>query len=101
MRTTFRFFGVALGILLGAPAGAQVDSPQQQTTTAPAPAITQEQVPAMPSIQDVRSPLNTITNRPRATTRAQTGTAAGNGQPGPTPAARTAFPATGLQDRIQ
>src|SRR5258708_35027779 len=101
MGTTFRFFGVALGILLGAPAWAQVDSPQQQTTTSPAPNMTQEQVPAMPSIQDVRSPLNTITNRPRATTGAQTGTAAVTGQTGLTPGARTALPGSDLQLRIQ
>src|SRR6266513_2826732 len=80
MRTTFRFFGIALGILLAMPAWAQVESTQQQTTTAPAPTISQEQAPAMPSIQDVRSPLNTISNRPRATTGAQTGGAAGTGQ---------------------
>src|SRR5229473_2354195 len=101
MRTTFRFFGVALGILLGTPAWAQVDSPQQQTTTSPAPNITQEQVPAMPSIQDVRSPLNTISNRPRATTGTQPGAAAGAGQTGLTPGARTAFPGTDLQQRIK
>src|SRR5258708_15712616 len=99
MRTTFRFFGVALGILLGAPAWAQVESTQQQT--APAPNITQEQVPVMPSIQDVRSPLNPITNRPRATTGAHTGTAAGTGQTGLTPGARTAFRGTDLQQRIK
>ena len=52
MRTTFRFFGIALGILLGTPAWSQVDSTQQQTTTAPAPNISQEQAPAIPSIQD-------------------------------------------------
>src|SRR5213083_2859001 len=99
MRTPFRFFGIALGILLGLPAWAQVESTQQQTTTAPA--ITQEQAPAMPSIQDVRSPLNTISNRPRAATGAQAGTAAGTGQAGVTPGARTAFPGTDLQLRIQ
>jgi protein involved in polysaccharide export with SLBB domain len=101
MRTPFRFFVIGLGILLGTPAWAQVDPTQQQTTTAPAPNINQEQVPAMPSIQDVRGPLNTITNRPRATTGAQTGTAAGTGQTGLTPGARTAFPGTDLQLRIQ
>src|SRR6058998_2372407 len=99
MRTPFRFFGIALGILLGLPAWAQVESTQQQTTTAPA--ITQEQVPAMPSIQDVRSPLNTISNRPRATTGAQAGAAAGTGQAGATPGARAPFTGTDLQQRIQ
>src|SRR5712692_2477976 len=101
MRTDFLFFGIGLGILLGTPAWAQVESTQQQTTTAPAPTINQEQVPAMPSIQDVRSPLTTITNRPRATTGTQPGAAAGTGQPGLTPGARTAFPGSDLQQRIQ
>src|SRR5712692_6924662 len=101
MRTDFLFFGIGLGILLGTPAWAQVESTQQQTTTAPAPTINQEQVPAMPSIQDVRSPLTTITNRPSATTGTQPGAAAGTGQPGLTPGARTAFPGSDLQLRIQ
>src|SRR5258706_10001747 len=89
MRTNFRFFGIALGILLGMPAWAQVESTQQQTTTAP---VTQEQAPAIPSIQDIRGPLNTISNRPRAATGAQAGAA---------PGARTAFPGSDLQLRIQ
>jgi len=101
MRTTFRSFGIGLGILLALPAWAQVDPTQQQTTTAPAPNISQEQAPAMQSIQDVRSPLNTISNRPRATAGTQPGTAAGAGQAGLTPGARTAFPGTDLQLRIQ
>src|SRR5256712_2569188 len=101
MRTNFLFFGIGLGVLLGAPAWAQVESTQQQTTTTPAPTITQEQAPAMPSIQDVRSPLNTISNRPRATTGTQPGAAAVTSQPGLTPGARTAFPGTDLQLRIQ
>src|SRR5437667_9592599 len=101
MRTNFFFFAIGLGILLGTPAWAQVESTQQQTPTAPAPNITQEQAPAMPSIQDVRGPLNTISNRPRATTGAQTGAAAGAGQAGLTPGARTVFPGTDLQQRIQ
>src|SRR6266849_8740456 len=101
MRTDFLFFGIALGILLGTPAWAQVDPTQQQTTTAPAPTITQAQAPAMPSLQDVRSPLNTISNRPRATAGTQPGAAAGAGQTGLTPGARTAFPGTDLQLRIQ
>src|SRR6267378_4373052 len=98
MRTNFLFFGIALGILLGMPAWAQVESTQQQTTTAPA--ITTEQAPALPSIQDVRSPLNMISNRPRATTGTQPG-AAGTGQTGLTPGARTVFPGSDLQQRIQ
>src|SRR6266853_5737698 len=75
---------------LGTPALAQVESTQQPTTAAPN--ISQEQAPAIPSIQDVRSPLNTISNRPRATTGAQTGAAQGAGQTALTPGARTAFP---------
>src|SRR5712691_297487 len=100
MRTNFFSFGIALGILLGMPAWAQVESTQQQTTTAPTPAVTQEQVPAMPSLQDIRGPLNTISNRPRAT-GTQPGAAAGTGQTGLTPGARTAFPGSDLQLRIQ
>src|SRR5438132_12171631 len=99
MRTNFLFFGIGLGILLGAPARAQAESTQPQTTTAPA--ITPEQAPALPTLQDVRSPLNTISNRPRAATGAQPGAAAGTGQTGLTPGARTAFPGTDLQLRIQ
>src|SRR5258706_2346491 len=99
MRTNFRFFGIALGILLGMPAWAQVESTQQQTTTAPA--ITTEQAPALPSIQDVRGPLNTISNRPRAATGTQPGAATGAGQTGLTPGARTAFPGSDLQHRIK
>src|SRR5947208_4594471 len=101
MRTTFLFFGMGLAILLGLPAWAQVEPTQQQTTTAPAPAITQEQAPAMPSIQDVRSPLNTISNRPRATAGTQPAAAPGTGQAGLTPGARTPFTGTDLQQRIQ
>src|SRR5712671_1356044 len=99
MRTNFFFLGIALGILLGTPALAQIESTQQQTTTAPN--ISQEQAPAIPSIQDVRSPLNTISNRPRAATGAQPGAAVGTGQTVLTPGARTAFPGTDLQQRIQ
>src|SRR5256714_6058881 len=98
MRTTLRFLEIALGIVLGMPAWAQVESTQPQTTTAP---MTQEQAPAMPSIQDIRSPLNTISNRPRATTGTQAGAAAGTGQAGLTPGARIGFPGNDLQQRIQ
>src|SRR5260221_2745186 len=98
MRSNFRFFGIALGILLGMPAWAQVESTQQQTTAAP---VTQEQAPAIPSIQDIRGPLTTISNRPRAATGTQPGAAAGAGQAGLTPGARTAFPGSDLQLRIQ
>src|SRR6266545_3693919 len=87
MRTTFLFFGIALGILLGMPALAQVESGQPQTAP-----ITQEQAPAMPGIQDIRGPLNTISNRPRAITGTQAGAA---------PGARTAFPGSDLQERIK
>ncbi len=91
MRTAFRFFVIGLGILLGAPAWAQMESTQQPA--APAPAITQELAPMIPSAQDIRGPLNTITNRPRAVT--------GAGQTGLIPGARTPFPGTDLQLRIQ
>src|SRR5437667_8211640 len=101
MRTNFFFFAIGLGILLGTPAWAQVESTQQQTPTAPAPNITQEQAPAMPSIQDVRGPLNTISNRPRATTGTQPGAVPGTGQAGLAPGARTVFPGSDLQLRIQ
>jgi polysaccharide biosynthesis/export protein len=86
MRTTFRFFGIALGILLAMPVWAQLESTQPQST------ITQEQAPATPTLQDIRGPLNTISNRPRAAT----GT-----QPGAAPGARTLFPGSDLQQRIQ
>src|SRR5712671_8015520 len=99
MRTNSYLFGIGLGILFAMPALAQIESTQQQTTTAPN--ISQEQAPAIPSIQDVRSPLNTISNRPRAATGAQTGAAPGTGQTGLAPGARTAFPGTDLQLRIQ
>src|SRR5256885_16729380 len=98
MRTTFRFFGIALGVLLGMPAWAQVESTQPQTTPAP---ITQEQAPAIPTLQDIRSPLNTISNRPRATAVTQPGAAPGTGQAGLAPGARTAFPRNELQQRVQ
>ena len=90
MRTHRLLFGTGLVILLGSPAWAQVD-----TTTA-TPATAQEQIPALPSLQDVRSPLTTITNRPRATT----GAASGPGQTAIAPGARTPFPGTDLQQRI-
>src|SRR5258708_3058715 len=99
MRATFYYSAVGLAVLLATPVLAQVESTQQQTTTAPN--ISQEQAPAIPSIQDVRSPLNTISNRPRATAGAQTGAAPVTGQTGLTPGARTAFPGTDLHLRIQ
>ena len=97
MRTPFRSFGIALGILLAMPAWAQVESTQPQTTSP----MTQEQAPAIPTLQDIRSPLNTISNRPRATTGTQPGAAPGTGQAGLTPGARTVVPGNDLQQRIQ
>src|SRR5260221_11146174 len=86
MRTTFRFFVIGLGVLLGTPVWAQVES-TQQTTNAPnaAPAITQDQqFQPIPSLQDIRSPLTTIMNRQRpATAGPQAGTAEGTGPPAP------------------
>ncbi|MBF8262302.1 MAG: hypothetical protein HW376_1831, partial [candidate division NC10 bacterium] len=96
MRTTLGVFAIGLSILLGTPALAQVERAQQTTTT---PVITQEPAPAIPSLQDIRSPLTTITTRPRpaTTTGAQTGAVPGTGQAG----ARTTFPGTDLEQRIQ
>jgi protein involved in polysaccharide export with SLBB domain len=50
----------------------------------------------LPTLQDVRSPLTTITNRPTGTQAGQ-GTAAAPSTPG----ARTTFPGTDLQQRIR
>ena len=100
MRTTLGVFAIGLSILLGTPALAQVERTQQTTTT---PAITQEPAPAIPSLQDIRSPLTTITGRPRpaTTTGAQPGAMGGAGQAELAPGARTTFPGTDLQQRIQ
>jgi polysaccharide export outer membrane protein len=96
MRTTLGVFAIGLGILLGTPALAQVERTQQTTTT---PTITQEPAPAIPGLLDIRSPLTTITTRPRpaTTTGAQSGAVPGTGQAG----ARTTFPGTDLEQRIQ
>src|SRR5258707_10804120 len=98
MRTDFFFFGLGLGIVLAAPAWAQVES-TQQTTNAPnaAPAITQDQqFQPIPSLQDIRSPLTTIMNRQRpATAGPQAGTAEGTGSLAP--GARAVFFSTDPQ----
>ena len=86
MRTTHYLFGISLGVLACLPAWAQMDPTQQQSTTT-SPAVSQDQ-----QTQDIRSPLTTITNRPRP---------AGAGQTGLAPGARATFPGSDLQQRIQ
>src|SRR6266699_1177760 len=90
MRTTFRFLLSGLGVLACVSAWAQMDPTQQQSTAAPV--VSQDQIPATPSLGDVRGPLTTISNRPRAITGTQAGAAAG---------ARTTFTGSDLQQRIQ
>src|SRR5882672_4368639 len=90
MRTPFHLFGIGLGVLACVSVWAQMDPTQQQSTAAPA--VSQDQIPATPSLGDVRGPLNTISNRPRAITGTQAGAAAG---------ARTVFPGSDLQERIK
>lgn len=101
MRTNSFLLGIGLGILLGTPAWAQLES-NQQTTGAPAAVpAPQEQIPAMPSLQDIRSPLTTITNRPRPITIPTTGGVPETGQAATAPGARAAFPGSDLQLRIR
>ena len=101
MRTTIaRFsFGICVGALLGMPVFAQLETAQPSS-----PSISQqESAPSVPTLQDIRSPINLITNRPRAgsETGARTGAAQGAGQTGPAPGARTTFTGSDLQQRIQ
>ena len=101
MRTTIaRFsFGICAGALLGMPVFAQLETAQPSS-----PSISpQESAPSVPTLQDIRSPINLITNRPRAgsETGARTGAAQGAGQTGPAPGARTTFTGSDLQQRIQ
>src|SRR6266700_1949667 len=101
MRTTIaRFsFGICVGALLGMPVFAQLETAQPSS-----PSISQqESAPSVPTLQDIRSPINQITNRPRAgsETGARTGAAQGAGQTGPAPGARTTFTGSDLQQRIQ
>ncbi|HMG60950.1 MAG TPA: SLBB domain-containing protein [Burkholderiales bacterium] len=90
MQTPFHLFGIGLGVLACVSAWAQMDPTQQQSTAAPA--VSQDLIPATPGLGDVRGPLNTISNRPRAATGTQAGAAAG---------ARTVFPGSDLQERIK
>ncbi len=98
MRTTIArlSLGICLGALLGTPVFAQVETAQPQPSQ-------QESAPSVPTLQDIRSPINLITNRPRAgsETGARTGAAQGAGQTGAAPGARTTFTGTDLQQRIQ
>ena len=101
MRTaTARFsFGICVGALLGMPVFAQLETAQPSS-----PSISQqESAPSVPTLQDIRSPINLITNRPRAGSEAgaRTGAAQGAAQTGPAPGARTTFTGADLQQRIQ
>jgi polysaccharide export outer membrane protein len=91
MRNIFLLGGACLAIASSAPAFAQTETTLPDTQQYPS---SQGQAP---SIQDVRSPLNAIVNRPAA---APTATGAA-----PTtalaPGARTTFPGTDLQQRIR
>ncbi len=101
MRTTIaRFsFGICVGALLGMPVFAQLETAQPSSPSS----SQQEPAPSVPTLQDVRSPINLITNRPRAGSEAgaRTGAAQGAGQTGPAPGARTTFTGSDLQQRIQ
>ena len=101
MRTTIaRFsFGICVGALLGMPVFAQLETAQPSS-----PSISpQESAPSVSTLQDIRSPINPITNLPRAGSEAgaRTGAAQGTGQTGPAPGARTTFTGSDLQQRIQ
>ena len=98
MRTISCLSVIGLGLLLGAPAWAQGDPTQTESTQTLRSGGAAEPAPAIPSLQDIRSPLTTITNRPRPGT--PSGTQA-TPQTGLTPGARTLFPGTDLQQRIQ
>ena len=100
MRTNSCLSVIGLGLLLGAPAWAQVDPTQTESTQTLRSGGAAEPAPQMPSLQDIRSPLTTITNRPRPATGTAPGTQV-TPQTGLTPGARTAFPGTDLQQRIQ
>src|SRR5690242_5433674 len=99
MRNIFLLGGACLAMASSPPAFAQTDTTQPDTQpyltnqgqAAQAPAAPAG-APAIPSLQDVRSPLNAIVNRP-ATGAAPTTALA--------PGARTTFPGTDLQTRIR
>lgn len=107
MRNILFCIATCLSISLSAPLWAQVgttDQSQQyppnqaQTGQTPSSATSAEGAPAIPSLQDVRSPLTTIVNRPAGT---QAGAGAAAGGTALTPGARTTFPGTDLQQRIR
>ena len=107
MRNILFCTGTCLSIALSAPLWAQVgttDQSQQylpnqpQAGQTPSSATSAEGAPAIPSLQDVRSPLTTIVNRPAGT---QAGAGAAAGGTALTPGARTTFPGTDLQQRIR
>src|SRR5258708_5388473 len=99
MRTTTArlSFGISLGALLGMPVFAQVETAQPSSSSSSSTSQ-QESAPSTPTLQDIRSPINLITNRPRAgsDTGARAGAAQGPGQTGPAPGARTTFTGTDL-----
>jgi len=109
MRKLFFCVGTCLAVGSSAPVWAQVGTPQSdqaqqylsnQAQTGQSPSSTSgEGAPVIPSLQDVRSPLTTIVNRPSAGTQAGTGAAAGG--TALAPGARTTFPGTDLQQRIR
>ena len=109
MRKIILLIGTCLGIVLSAPLLAQVGTPQSdqaqqylsnqaQTGQTPSAGMSTEGAPVIPSLQDVRSPLTTIVNRPGGT---QAGTGAAAGATALAPGARTTFPGTDLQQRIR
>jgi protein involved in polysaccharide export with SLBB domain len=98
-------FAVGLNTPIWAQVGTQNDQAQQylsnqgqtgQTGQGLPSAATVEGAQGIPNLQDVRSPLTTITNR-RPGTQAGTGA----GETTPAPGARTTFPGTDLQQRIR
>src|SRR5712691_8659815 len=98
MRTTIArlSLGICLGALLGTPVFAQLETAQPQPSQ-------QESAPSVPTLQDIRSPINLIINRPRAGSEAgaRTGAAQGAGLPGHVPEARTTLTGSDLEQRIE
>jgi protein involved in polysaccharide export with SLBB domain len=92
---------VGLSTPLWAQVGTQTDQAQQYLsnqaqTGQTGPSAPAEGAQGIPNLQDVRSPLTTITNR-RPGTQAGTGA----GETAPVPGARTTFPGSDLQQRIR
>ena len=104
MRTNFFFFGIGLGILLAVPASAQMGQAQTESTQTIRPGTASEPAQTIPNLQDIRSPLTTITNPPQiggARGGAQGGTPGGTPQTGQTPGGRASVQGPDLQQRIQ